>query len=358
MNKNRKIEIAAGIVLLVAAVLGGLTWFGNRDKTIVFSTESGLSGEEKEVLASEPISRSGHILVPSLKTIPEGFIGILRQVNNSTAGYAGQYDSREDMNSNGNPAQIIIASLTDPAGTNYERKLEYYKELSLEKKTEVKEFDYNALHGLVFNSTIYPGNIDHILIVKDELYFYSISTRDGTKNKFSADSLIAIFKTFESKPIPSFATGNVEPLSDVEQKISPASLNELASTEPTVGSQVVIGYIWHSEKGSPNFSSVILPIWGFNQDKEFMQREYTIDIWDGKNFIYYTKTSPLKEIIFPAEGVYKFRVLGINPDYAICPGQIGYIWGMKFITSGRFDGTREPILMDVSSQGKICRAEL
>src|SRR3989344_590255 len=137
------------------------------------------------------------------------------------------------------------------------------------------------------------------------------------------------------------------------------SLNELVpSPGMVVGSQVVTVYIWHSYKGSPNFSTVILPVWGLYQDKESTEREYTVDIWDGKDFIFYTKTSPLKEITFPSGGVYKFRVQGINSDYAICPssGSSGYKWGIKFATQGTFKGEMTPITIDVSPQGKSCRA--
>ena len=309
----------------------------------------------------------GNFLVLSSKTIPEGFKGSIRYLSDPNAGYGGQYDNTNDINGNGNPAQIFITAQVNSGDSDYENTLKYYKDLSTRENKEIKEFDYNGLHGFVFDSTTYPGNIDHTLVVKDGPRFYKIFTRDGTKNKFSTDDLITLFKTLEGKPVTSSIAGNdavnpsqkiivTEPISDTDQKSNIGSLNELTTSVAVIDPEVVTGYVWSSSKESPNFSSVTLPIWGISQDKDFMQREYTIDIWDGKGFVFYTKASPLKEVVFPDGGVYKFRVQGINPDYAICPGDRSlYTWGVKFVTAGTFNGERIPITADVSSQGKKCQ---
>lgn len=135
-----------------------------------------------------------------------------------------------------------------------------------------------------------------------------------------------------------------------------ADFNELTSSSPRESSQIVVGYIWHSYKGSANFSSVVLPAWGMLSDKEFMNREYTIDIWDGKDFVFYSRSVPLKEIVFPEGGVYKFRVMGISSDYAICPGDRSQAtWGVKFVSNGVFNGERTPIVSDLSEEGKTCK---
>lgn len=135
-----------------------------------------------------------------------------------------------------------------------------------------------------------------------------------------------------------------------------ADFNELASSGPREGAQVVVGYVWHSYKGSPNFSSVVLPAWGMMSDKEFMNREYTIDIWNGKDFAFYSRSVSLKEIVFPEGGVYKFRVMGVSSDYAICPGdRFQATWGLKFVSNGVFNGERTPIVINLSEQGKSCK---
>jgi len=354
-----------------------------------------------------------NFLVPSSKTIPEGFVGSLLYLDDPNEGYSGQYDNTNDINSNGNPAQIFISAQVDNDGSGYESTFEYYNDLSTKKNREIKEFSYGGLRGFVFDSTTYPRNYD--LVVKDGPRLYKISTRDGTKNKFSVDDLVTMFKTFEEKSTTNSVTEDyvvnsspqatvTKPISDTSQKngdgslneptssgavkgksstssstedyvvnSSPqttvtksipdtsqkngdGSLNELTSSGAVIGPEVVTGYIWYSNEGSPSISSVNLPAWGIIQDKDFIQREYTIDIWDGKDFIFYAKASPFKEVFFPSGGVYKFRVQGINPDYAICPGDRSvYTWGMKFATSGTFSGGRIPITVDVSSQGKSCK---
>lgn len=355
MTKKITTEVAVGILLLIAVILGGLIWLDSRHEVPLNSRPS-LSEKKNEAPAKESIAAIPNVLVPSSSTIPEGFIETFYQVGGVDSGYTAQYINTNDTNSQGNSAQIFLFLKIDPSGDSYAQQLNNYEDQSLREKSEVREFDYNGLHGFVFGSTAYPGNIDHTLLVKDGAYFYGISTLDGSNDKFSADDLIAIFKTFESKPVSSLAAVHKEPMDDNGQTFHPNPLNELVSTEATVGSQVVTGYVWNSEKGSPKFSSVKLPLWGILQDKDLMKRKYTVDIWDGKDFIFYIKATPQEEITFPAGGVYKFRVTGISPDYLICPGDRSrYTWALTFVSSGKFNGERIPITQDVSSQGKSCR---
>lgn len=121
-------------------------------------------------------------------------------------------------------------------------------------------------------------------------------------------------------------------------------------------SEVAIGYEWSSPEGSPKFSVVQMPLWGLNQDMNAMNVLYTIEIWNGYEFVFFKESTIMNEIIFPEGGVSKFRVTGINPDYLICPGERGvFPWGIKFASDGIFTGERRTLTKDLSSEGKTCR---
>jgi hypothetical protein len=365
-HKKRNIVLITIIILVVTIATGIAGWMfmqrlqkntsQNQSKQLdPVSSQTENTAEQDELLAGEESIPSGYF-VPSTKSIPAGFVG---RVNFLEDAYGAQFDNRSDMNGIGNPSSLFISEAMESATNNYDSRLAYYKNLSSEENREIKEFDFEGIHGIVMDSTIYPGNNDHDLLAKDGQRVLSILARDGTKTKFSSDDLILMLKTFIR--IPSQSTQNDSGASQSAIPTAPSSedLNFSNYSDDSYqalssdSQQVVTGYLWHSYKGSPNFKSVMLPVWGDSTDKDTSKNEYNIDIWDGKHFVFYKRTTPAEEIVFPQGGVYMFRVTGIDPNFQICPSDRGYFWAISYISTGTFNGTRVP-LADKKILGKTC----
>ena len=134
------------------------------------------------------------------------------------------------------------------------------------------------------------------------------------------------------------------------------SINEFSSDAMRVGSEVVVGYIWQWDNAK--IAKITLPAWGKSSDAEYLSREYTIDIWDGNDFVFYTKTPPLREVTFPEGGVHTIRVTGIDFQYGICPGD-GQKWQSIEYVAGKqphfFGGRGTPIVTNLFFEGTNCQ---
>src|SRR5262249_41677483 len=115
-----------------------------------------------------------------------------------------------------------------------------------------------------------------------------------------------------------------------------------ADTAPGVPGGAVIGYIWEGGEGNPAFQSVTLPLLG--QD----QKPYQIFIWNGHSYDFYKEVPPLTTAFFPNETVRKFKILGIDPNFDICPGD-RFITGLSFVSSGKFTGRKTTLINNVPS---------
>jgi|GEM_PF-3878446 len=133
------------------------------------------------------------LLMSFESSIPGGFIG---RINFGKDDYSSQYDNTSDLNTNRNPSQLLISEVAETKEVNHESYFSYSEKLSISRGQSMKEFDFKSLHGAVFDSTDYHGNVDHVLILKDGNHLLTISSRDGTKTIFSSDDLIAMLETF------------------------------------------------------------------------------------------------------------------------------------------------------------------
>lgn len=190
----------------------------------------------------------------------------------------------------------------------------------------------------VYDFDCEPLDNTDVFMPPSDIDFFEIDKSHDTDTPSSVSEL----KTSERQSAPISKTSPTE--------YSDASYQDLSVTD---SKQVVAGYLWHSYKGSPNFLSVSLPRLGIYVGKDDSKTKYTIDIWDGNQFTFYAEALPGEEVVFPQGGVYEFRVTGIDPEFKICPGDRGYIWGIKFVSSGRFEGARIP-LGRKKDAGKVC----
>jgi len=110
---------------------------------------------------------------------------------------------------------------------------------------------------------------------------------------------------------------------------------------------VVIGYIWVSDVGSPKFASVMLPAWGLGTT-DFNTHEYQVFIFTNNVPVFYEKAKAVVDkVVFPAGGISKFEVVGIDPQLGICASDRNVTWGITFAQSGIFKGTKTPITRDM-----------
>jgi hypothetical protein len=104
---------------------------------------------------------------------------------------------------------------------------------------------------------------------------------------------------------------------------------------------VAIGYDYQIGAGNPNFKSVSLPAVGDNL--------FDIYLWnqaENKYQFYMTIGSNVK-FDFPAGGVDRFRVLGIEAGAGLDPNNAtAFVTGLTFVSSGQFTGTMTPIVAE------------
>lgn len=125
----------------------------------------------------------------------------------------------------------------------------------------------------------------------------------------------------------------------------PASPDQVTFIDPLVAS----GYIYTKGANDPNFKSVAI-------STDVGDHLYDIYIWDGSNWI------PIKLGLSVndtfdfvndgglANGVDRFQVLGIETSAGLNPFDLtAFVTGLTFVSAGTFNGTMEPIIVEVSS---------
>jgi uncharacterized repeat protein (TIGR01451 family) len=101
--------------------------------------------------------------------------------------------------------------------------------------------------------------------------------------------------------------------------------------------EVAIGYDYQIGSGDPNFNSVLLPQAGNNL--------FDLYLWNGSSFVFHAIVESGVEFPFPAGGVDRFRVLGIEPSAGLDPNDVtAFVTGLTFVSSGKFTGTMTPII--------------
>ena len=100
---------------------------------------------------------------------------------------------------------------------------------------------------------------------------------------------------------------------------------------------VAVGYDFAIGAGNPRFASVKLPDLG-----DF---DYTLYLWDGAQWVATAVLPPQAKFDFPAPGVERFRVLGIDPALALDPANVSaFVTEVTFASSGVFNGTMTPVV--------------
>ena len=121
------------------------------------------------------------------------------------------------------------------------------------------------------------------------------------------------------------------------QPVYEFSISNVSSTQTTfIDPPVAIGYDYRIGVGDPNFASVLLPPVGDNF--------FDVYLWSGSDFVFYATVRSGDEYPFPAGGVDRFRVLGVEPG--LDPNNpTAFVTGLKFTSDGQFTGTMTPIII-------------
>lgn len=121
------------------------------------------------------------------------------------------------------------------------------------------------------------------------------------------------------------------------QPIYQFNISEVSPTQITfIDPPVAIGYDYQTGVGDPKFASVLLPPLGDNV--------FDVYIWSGSDFVFHANVRSGDEYAFPAGGVDRFRVLGIEPG--LDPNNpTAFVTGLRFASNGQFTGTMTPIII-------------
>lgn len=122
------------------------------------------------------------------------------------------------------------------------------------------------------------------------------------------------------------------------------SIDVLAQSMVFIDPLIAIGYDYAIGAGDPNFASVQLPV-GIGDGL------YDLLIWDGSDYVeFMTDVMGGLEFLFPAGGVSRFRVSGIEESAGLDPLDVtAFITGLTFVADGTFTGTMTPIVIEVAS---------
>jgi hypothetical protein len=102
---------------------------------------------------------------------------------------------------------------------------------------------------------------------------------------------------------------------------------------------VAIGYDYMIGEGDPLFNSVIMPNIG--------DGEFALWLFDGLDYAF-EATILAEEEYFFADGVDRFRILGIDPGLGLDPNDpLAFATGLSFVADGWFTGTMTPITLEV-----------
>lgn len=170
-----------------------------------------------------------------------------------------------------------------------------------------------------FNGSEIPG--------ADPSSFYVATTTNSAynMNQSSHDKNASYFGTMRAVPVTTSTTAPTP-----------------KTVTPTAADGYVTGYIWTANPGSPLFASIEM------SSPDDQEHTYKLYIWNGHSFDFYADIQPLlgtagNKVTFPAGGVSKFEILGIEPSLSICGADRAFLFGISFATTGKFDGTREAV---------------
>ena len=137
-------------------------------------------------------------------------------------------------------------------------------------------------------------------------------------------------------------------------KVFEFDIEVTAGEEILIDPEVAVGYTYETGVGDPNFSTVRLPSLsgadGFYDlvlfDGKGKPFDTLIDIMAGEVFDFRTQLSAFG---VGAEGISKFRILGIEAEALLDPSDPqAFVTGLTFVSDGRFTGTQTPIAAPVA----------
>lgn len=75
---------------------------------------------------------------------------------------------------------------------------------------------------------------------------------------------------------------------------------------------------------------------------------FDLFLFDGVEWVFEEVLQAGVNFIFESGGVSQFRIMGIEPDAGLDPGDVtAFITGLTFVADGRFTGTMTPITIEV-----------
>ena len=125
---------------------------------------------------------------------------------------------------------------------------------------------------------------------------------------------------------------------------NPVVANQIQFYDPFVA----IGYDYQIGDNNPNFASFILPEIGDNLFDLYLFNDTLSD------FVFETIVGSGSEYFFDAQGVDRFRILGIETDAGIDPTDgTAFVSGLSFVDDGLFTGTMTPISTFVDNPSSV-----
>lgn len=110
---------------------------------------------------------------------------------------------------------------------------------------------------------------------------------------------------------------------------------------------VAVGYDYQIGAGDPNFQTVLLPT-GIGDGS------YELYIWMDGGWVKVADIEGGEKYDFGANGVDRFRVLGIEPGAGLSPGNpTAFITGLEFVGNGVFSGTMTALTVNVPEPGSL-----
>jgi hypothetical protein len=111
-----------------------------------------------------------------------------------------------------------------------------------------------------------------------------------------------------------------------------------------VDPEVAVGYDFMIGDGDPNFASVTLPTVGGDQEFALYLFDTMLD-----EYIFADDILAGGEHEFGADGVDRFRILGIDPAAMLDPNDVlAFQTTLTFVSDGEFTGTMTPITAEVT----------
>lgn len=272
----------------------------------------------------------------------------------------------KDQISEGHSLGDIEEHLLQQGYTDFEIKsaLQVVQQDDSDTRQKINSIERSKTKLLVLGTSVF------LFLIVIGIGYYSLQLRkvneyddnanvtEGVTEEISHEEIVVEKETSTSVSVQEkISTSSVqEQVTENALKINPVTAKGVVTTEtPSISTQepssgeiekqnvVVVGYEWISNPGSPKFSSTTIPLFWFQEDPDWQNKKYDVYIWENNEYVLYDSVKSMGSVSFPSGGISRFKVIGIDPEYKICPDARGYVFAMYFTESGVFNGSRVPI---------------